>query len=87
MDVVKKSQAGGGVAVKIEHAVYQSTKMYGRHFDDKDDVISHITRTSIDVMKVLCFGHVFVIVFLTAFRLSRHLEMMSLWMNGTSSRS
>jgi len=51
MDIVKKSQAGGGVAVKIEHAVYQSSKMYGRHFDDKDELLSHITRQSIDVLK------------------------------------
>ncbi|KAF9076705.1 hypothetical protein BDP27DRAFT_1284669 [Rhodocollybia butyracea] len=51
MDIVKKSQAGGGVAVKIEHAVYQSAKMFGRHFDDKDEVLSHITRQSIDVLK------------------------------------
>ncbi|KAG8218255.1 hypothetical protein J3R82DRAFT_3865 [Butyriboletus roseoflavus] len=50
-DIVKKSQAGGGVAVKIEHAVYQSAKMFGRHFDEKDDLLSHITRQSIDVMK------------------------------------
>ncbi|KAL9712434.1 eukaryotic translation initiation factor 5B [Leucoagaricus gongylophorus] len=50
-EVVKKSQAGGGVAVKIEHAVYQSAKMFGRHFDDKDDILSHITRQSIDVLK------------------------------------
>lgn len=52
LQVVKKSQAGAGVAVKIEHAVYQSAKMYGRHFDDKDEIYSHITRTSIDVLKV-----------------------------------
>ncbi|KAH0839540.1 hypothetical protein J3R83DRAFT_425 [Lanmaoa asiatica] len=49
--IVKKSQAGGGVAVKIEHAVYQSSKMFGRHFDDKDELLSHITRQSIDVLK------------------------------------
>jgi translation initiation factor 5B len=49
---VKKAQAGAGVAVKIEHAVYQSSKIYGRHFDDKDELFSHITRQSIDVMKV-----------------------------------
>ena len=53
---MKKSQAGGGVAVKIEHAVYQSAKMYGRHFDDKDEILSHITRQSIDVLKVSLFG-------------------------------
>ncbi|CCM01032.1 uncharacterized protein FIBRA_03080 [Fibroporia radiculosa] len=50
-EIVKKSQAGGGVAVKIEHAVYQSAKMFGRHFDDKDELYSHITRQSIDVLK------------------------------------
>jgi translation initiation factor 5B len=50
--IVKKAQAGGGVAVKIEHAVYQSAKMFGRHFDDKDEILSHITRQSIDVLKV-----------------------------------
>ncbi|KAH7888137.1 hypothetical protein F5I97DRAFT_1942374 [Phlebopus sp. FC_14] len=51
LQIVKKSQAGGGVAVKIEHAVYQSAKMFGRHFDDKDELLSHITRQSIDVLK------------------------------------
>ncbi|EKM59530.1 uncharacterized protein PHACADRAFT_250096 [Phanerochaete carnosa HHB-10118-sp] len=50
-DVIKKSQAGGGVAVKIEHAVYESAKMFGRHFDDKDEIYSLITRQSIDVLK------------------------------------
>ena len=38
--------------MKIEHAVYQSAKMFGRHFDDKDEILSHITRQSIDVLKV-----------------------------------
>ena len=52
VQIVKKSQAGGGVAVKIEHAVYQSAKMFGRHFDEKDELYSHITRQSIDVLKV-----------------------------------
>ncbi|KAF8509436.1 hypothetical protein BU17DRAFT_77853 [Hysterangium stoloniferum] len=51
MDIVKKSQAGGGVAVKIEHAVYESAKMFGRHFDEKDELLSQITRQSIDVLK------------------------------------
>ena len=57
--VVKKAQAGGGVAVKIEHAVYQSAKMFGRHFDEKDELLSHITRQSIDVLKV-CRSPIFV---------------------------
>ncbi|KAF8259895.1 hypothetical protein EI94DRAFT_1613470 [Lactarius quietus] len=51
MELIKKSQAGGGVAVKIEHAVYQSAKMFGRHFDEKDEVYSRISRQSIDVLK------------------------------------
>lgn len=50
-EVIKKSQAGGGVAVKIEHAVYESAKMFGRHFDEKDEIYSLITRQSIDVLK------------------------------------
>jgi translation initiation factor 5B len=50
-DIIKKSQAGGGVAVKIEHAVYQSAKMFGRHFDEKDEILSHISRQSIDILK------------------------------------
>jgi hypothetical protein len=50
--MVKKAQAGGGVAIKIEHAVYQSAKMFGRHFDEKDEILSHISRQSIDVLKV-----------------------------------
>ncbi|KAL4075578.1 hypothetical protein J3A83DRAFT_4356844 [Scleroderma citrinum] len=51
LEKVKKSEAGGGVAVKIEHAVYQPAKMFGRHFDESDELISHITRQSIDVLK------------------------------------
>ncbi|KAH7102467.1 hypothetical protein BKA62DRAFT_637497 [Auriculariales sp. MPI-PUGE-AT-0066] len=51
MDVIKKSQQGAGVAVKIEHASYQSAKMFGRHFDESDELYSHITRASIDILK------------------------------------
>ncbi|KAG9127764.1 hypothetical protein FRC07_009889 [Ceratobasidium sp. 392] len=47
-ELVKKSQVGAGVAVKIEHAVYESAKMFGRHFDDKDEVYSMVSRQSID---------------------------------------
>ena len=50
--MVKKSQQGAGVAVKIEHAAYQTSKMFGRHFDEHDELISHITRASIDILKV-----------------------------------
>jgi hypothetical protein len=58
---VKKLQAGGGVAVKIEHAVYQSAKMFGRHFDEKDELLSHITRQSIDVLKVRLPAFIFLV--------------------------
>ncbi|KAH8913259.1 hypothetical protein BT69DRAFT_1234828, partial [Atractiella rhizophila] len=51
MQTVKQSQSGAGVAVKIEHASYESAKMFGRHFDDKDELLSMISRTSIDVLK------------------------------------
>jgi len=49
--VVKKSMVGAGAAIKIERASYQHAKQYGRHFDENDEVISHISRTSIDVLK------------------------------------
>ena len=49
---MKKSQTGGGVAVKIEHAVYETAKMVGRHFDENDELLSMISRQSIDVLKV-----------------------------------
>ncbi|WRT66933.1 uncharacterized protein IL334_003898 [Kwoniella shivajii] len=49
--IVKKSQVGAGVAVKIERAPYQAAKMFGRHFEEKDEVVSLITRQSIDTLK------------------------------------
>jgi hypothetical protein len=33
--VIKKHEAGGGVAVKIEHASYESAKQYGRHCESQ----------------------------------------------------
>lgn len=52
------------MAVKIEHAVYQSAKMFGRHFEEKDELLSHVTRTSIDVLKVMldAFSHLRVLI-------------------------
>lgn len=69
-DVIKKHEAGGGVAVKIEHASYESAKQYGRHcecsavlepcaganpfrflVDENDELVSMISRTSIDTLK------------------------------------
>ncbi|WVW83363.1 hypothetical protein I302_105382 [Kwoniella bestiolae CBS 10118] len=49
--IVKKSQVGAGVAVKIERAPYQTARMFNRHFDEKDEVVSLITRQSIDTLK------------------------------------
>ncbi|BGP15370.1 eukaryotic translation initiation factor 5B [Rhodosporidiobolus nylandii] len=49
--IVKKHEAGAGVAVKIERAPHEQAQQYGRHFDDKDEVISLISRESIDVLK------------------------------------
>jgi hypothetical protein len=43
-DIVKKSQVGAGVAVKIEHAVYESAKLFGRHFTEQDLLVSHLSR-------------------------------------------
>ncbi|EFP87567.1 translation initiation factor IF-2 [Puccinia graminis f. sp. tritici CRL 75-36-700-3] len=51
VQTLKREQAGAGVAVKIEHASYQSAMTYGRQFDDKDELISQISRQSIDVLK------------------------------------
>ncbi|PWY98646.1 hypothetical protein BCV70DRAFT_201448 [Testicularia cyperi] len=50
-DVVLKKDVGGGVAVKIEHAVHESAKMFGRHFEESDVIVSQISRASIDALK------------------------------------
>ena len=49
IDVVKKGQSGAGVAVRIEGATQQ---LFGRHIDEKDLLYSHITRHSIDTLKL-----------------------------------
>jgi translation initiation factor 5B len=51
LEMVKKGGAGGGVAIKIECAVYETPKTYGRHFEDTDELYSRVTRGSIDVLK------------------------------------
>ncbi|CAG8563407.1 9755_t:CDS:10 [Ambispora leptoticha] len=51
IESVKKGQAGGGVAIKIECPVYESPKMFGRHFVETDELYSKISRQSIDVCK------------------------------------
>ncbi|KAI9138786.1 hypothetical protein BKA69DRAFT_1089282 [Paraphysoderma sedebokerense] len=42
VESVKRGQAGAGVAIKIECPVYENPKMYGRHFTDKDELISKV---------------------------------------------
>lgn len=39
------------VAIRVECASYQTTAMYGRHFTHDDEIYSHITRDSINVLK------------------------------------
>jgi translation initiation factor 5B len=45
--------------VKIEHAVYETPKMAGRHFDENDELVSLVSRQSIDVLKVSGTNHKF----------------------------
>ncbi|CAG8497206.1 7117_t:CDS:10 [Ambispora gerdemannii] len=40
VEVVKKGQVGGGVAIKLECPVYESPKMIGRHFVETDELYS-----------------------------------------------
>ncbi|CAI2183895.1 13279_t:CDS:10 [Funneliformis geosporum] len=51
VEIVKKGQAGGGIAIKIECAIYENPKMIGRHFVETDEIYSKISRVSIDVLK------------------------------------
>jgi translation initiation factor 5B len=48
-EVVKKGEPA--VAIKIECPQYETPKFIGRHFMEKDNIVSHITRNSIDVLK------------------------------------
>ena len=42
VEIVKKGQTGAGVAIKIECAVYESSKMIGRHFVETDELYSKV---------------------------------------------
>ena len=49
---VKKATAGQSVAMKIEpRTPSESSRLYGRHFDHKDQLVSRMTRESIDMLK------------------------------------
>ncbi len=52
VDAVKKGQAGGGVAVKIEGG---SQPLFGRQLDEHDALYSQVSRNSIDVLKDAAF--------------------------------
>lgn len=44
-------RGGASVAIKIEHASYEPARQYGRHFTEADELVSKISRSSIDVLK------------------------------------
>ena len=49
---VTKATAGMSVAMKIEPGTpSESSRLYGRHFDHKDQLVARMTRPSIDMMK------------------------------------
>ncbi|EXX55781.1 Fun12p [Rhizophagus irregularis DAOM 197198w] len=50
-EIAKKGHTGAGIAIKIECAVYESSKTFGRHFVETDELYSKISRVSIDVLK------------------------------------
>jgi len=49
---VKSAKAGQSVAMKIEpRTPSESSRLYGRHFDHKDQLVARMTRESIDMLK------------------------------------
>ncbi|KAJ3174940.1 hypothetical protein HDU87_006606 [Geranomyces variabilis] len=44
-------KGGPGVAIKIECAEYETPKLFGRHFTEKNEIYSAITRPSIEILK------------------------------------
>lgn len=48
---VESARRGQEVCIKIEHHGGDAPKLYGRHFDHTDMLVSKITRESIDVVK------------------------------------
>ncbi|KAI1313071.1 hypothetical protein EDD11_002708 [Mortierella claussenii] len=51
VETVKKGASGGGVAIKIECAVYENAKTFGRHFNEQSEFYSMISRESINILK------------------------------------
>ncbi|RWS28934.1 eukaryotic translation initiation factor 5B-like protein [Leptotrombidium deliense] len=48
---VESARRGQEVCIKIEHVGGDAPKLYGRHFDHEDMVVSRISRESIDALK------------------------------------
>ncbi|KAF8924097.1 P-loop containing nucleoside triphosphate hydrolase protein [Dissophora ornata] len=51
VETVRKGGSGGGVAIKIECAVYENAKTFGRHFNEQSEFYSMISRESINILK------------------------------------
>jgi len=49
--VVDRAKKSESVAIKIEQDPSQQQRVYGRHFDHTDELVSKISRKSIDVLK------------------------------------
>lgn len=41
-EIAKKGHTGAGIAIKIECAVYESSKTFGRHFVETDELYSKV---------------------------------------------
>jgi translation initiation factor 5B len=48
---LKEAVEGEDVAIKIEQVIDEQKYMYGRHFDEHDELYSRITRESLDALK------------------------------------
>lgn len=48
---VESARRGQEVCIKIDHVGGDAPKLYGRHFDHNDVLVSRITRESIDAVK------------------------------------
>jgi len=51
VETVKKGASGGGIAIKVECAVYENAKTFGRHFNEQSELYSQISRESINILK------------------------------------
>ncbi|KAI6235010.1 Eukaryotic translation initiation factor 5B [Aphelenchoides besseyi] len=50
-DLIDMARAGDEVSIKIENTTGEAPKLYGRHFTHTDELVSRISRQSIDVCK------------------------------------